>query len=548
MDISDDWGLDFVNNEIDHTAGHAITSVTNANPAVVTMTAHGYTAGDKIFITGVTGMTELNNKWWLVGTVGGANTFNLNDMNDTALDASGYSAGTGGAAAKKWSVRDVYSYFMDLMDDADNMDDPIPMKYDTPTEYQILEPWTFADEADATKFLQGGAITLKDSVNGDDIWANIYSVGSPLANDTDIYILQDGSVVTSFWETNHFDILLKVQNNGTPIDSGNLVVFARELGDRYTFFDVAAPSGRQVAAIATENDINDNEGGGSVVGVTLSYAGGYTDDFASGGTYDYKIDCGGNTLADTYEYLKYITRRGSTFTIDSTIQGQYYTKVKGSDYTPVPSAPFGTFAGGTFFGAPGIVVTNMAGSDTNNYVLIDSGGTQRTPPVSVNITVDKVVSGDSVAVFRLTNTLALGGVINKTEYTTAGTGNDAGSGTVTVVGDISQDTPASGWIRLGATGKRYAYTSWSGSVFTLSGTTTEPNNDVAAYVPLIDEAATGTSINSAAMTYDADIPVLVRVRKYGGAGSSIQPFEIESTIGTNGATVSAIRTEDTVVT
>jgi len=327
-----------------------------------------------------------------------------------------------------------------------------------------------------------------------------------------------------------------------------LVVFARELGDRYTFFDVAAPSGRQVAAIATENDINDTEGGGSVVGVTLSYAGGYSDDFASGGTYDYEIDCGGNTLADVYEYLKYITRRGSTFTIDSTIQGQYYTKVKGSDYTPVPSAPFGTFAGGTFFGAPGIVVTNMAGSDTNNYVLIDSSGTQRTPPVSVNITVDKVVSGDSVAVFRLTNTLALGGVINKTEYTTTAADNDLGDGAIVVTTTISPDTPAAGWIRVGSTGKRYAYTSWSGSTFTLSGTLAENQKSVDAYVPLIDEPASGISITSGAMTYDSPIPVLVRVRKYGGAGSSIQPFEIESTIGENGATVSAIRTEDTVVT
>ncbi len=46
------------------TAGAA--GVTKANPAVVTATAHGLVGGDKIWISGVTGMTQLNNKPYIV--------------------------------------------------------------------------------------------------------------------------------------------------------------------------------------------------------------------------------------------------------------------------------------------------------------------------------------------------------------------------------------------------------------------------------------------------------------------------------------------------
>jgi hypothetical protein len=40
----------------------SITAVTQANPAAVTISSHGYATNDRIFITGVVGMTELNNR------------------------------------------------------------------------------------------------------------------------------------------------------------------------------------------------------------------------------------------------------------------------------------------------------------------------------------------------------------------------------------------------------------------------------------------------------------------------------------------------------
>ncbi len=71
-----------------------ITAVTQANPAVVTSSSHGFSNGDKVFITGVVGMTEINNTEF---TVAGAttNTFELSGINSSAFTAYS-SAGTVG--------------------------------------------------------------------------------------------------------------------------------------------------------------------------------------------------------------------------------------------------------------------------------------------------------------------------------------------------------------------------------------------------------------------------------------------------------------------
>ena len=76
-----------------------ITGVTAADPAVVTATAHGLATGDRVRITGVAGMTELNGNTYTIEVVN-ANSFNL-----VGVDSSAYTAySTGGAAALLGSV------------------------------------------------------------------------------------------------------------------------------------------------------------------------------------------------------------------------------------------------------------------------------------------------------------------------------------------------------------------------------------------------------------------------------------------------------------
>lgn len=60
----------------------AITAITKANPGVVTSTSHGLSDGDVIKITGVVGMTELNDEVFIVNVLT-ANTFELVDTDTT---------------------------------------------------------------------------------------------------------------------------------------------------------------------------------------------------------------------------------------------------------------------------------------------------------------------------------------------------------------------------------------------------------------------------------------------------------------------------------
>jgi hypothetical protein len=85
-------------------ASQSITAITQANPAVVTITSHTFTNGDRVLISGVAGMTELNNREFTVANTT-ANTFELSGIDSTAFDA--YTSG--GTASKIVEVTTTYS-------------------------------------------------------------------------------------------------------------------------------------------------------------------------------------------------------------------------------------------------------------------------------------------------------------------------------------------------------------------------------------------------------------------------------------------------------
>ena len=64
----------------------------------------------------------------------------------------------------------------------------------------------------------------------------------------------------------------------------------------------------------------------------------------------------------------------------------------------IKTAPFGTFAGGKFYGARGVYVYNMAGADANNYQLTDSTDTIQVPPstVATTVTVQDLVTASVI--------------------------------------------------------------------------------------------------------------------------------------------------------
>ena len=77
-----------------------ITGITKANPAVVTSNGHGYTNGNEIKIRSVVGMTEVNEKRFLVANVT-TNTFSLTDKDGTNINSTAFTAYTSGGIVNR---------------------------------------------------------------------------------------------------------------------------------------------------------------------------------------------------------------------------------------------------------------------------------------------------------------------------------------------------------------------------------------------------------------------------------------------------------------
>jgi hypothetical protein len=430
---------------------------------------------------------------------------------------------------------------MALFDDAGQMDDTVPMKANTPTEYETINGWTFNSDDDLA-YLTGGSVKVGAT---DDLWANFYNLGTLKAG-TVLYVEQNGSLVTyTGWgyTSGDIDVLVKVRATGSDVDSREVSIFARNLGDTYDVFTIAAPAtgGRNPVPVSTATDPNDDSGTASNGGITITF-GTVSKDIGDGlgaVNYDVLINGNGLTSAQVYKALKYETRRQSTGDIDAgagSVIGRFY-RLANAGYTEVKNSPFGSYAGGIFFGARGIWLENI--SDPNNRELIDAAGVSHIPPVSITFTVTSVVSGDRVLVARSTGSGSV--IVNKSQFTLNGIHSAAT--TIVVNEAVGADIPDAGVIRVDDVRYTYGAVNRGTKTFSsLSATVTAAAN-TPTYVPLIDDTASGTSIVSPAMIYASDFDVVYRVRKKG-----IIPFENSAVVGSAGQSVSAIRTTDTIVT
>lgn len=398
-----------------------------------------------------------------------------------------------------------YSYYIvDLTNGGRN---PIPLQTGNDLDNQTGY-WTFTGSSGTGTFVVGeviaksgtdkkGVITAVTGTPGTTPVITYYLIGDPITNfangDTSVVGATSSASVTA----------------GTPAAAG--------------------PSALGTAPVITHGGLAD---GGS-------------NDIDENGTpenYSITIDCNQNSLANVYQYSKYITRRGSIATTDTDgLQGQFYI---GSDYrlrysgsitgtfaegntctqtstgakgtivevnttdkivvlrnsrgtfnttnivtddiaagtftpnseasavTPIAAAPFGTFAGGKFFCAPGVVLSDYLTADANNFQLVDDNGTVRLAPTKATITVSNTRAADKIAVFRLTGS---GGDINKAEYNATVQSQAA---TTAIMGTtITSDSPGKsvgGVLRLVDTSAnteyRLRFSSWASSTFTLAYT------------------------------------------------------------------------------
>ena len=89
-------------------ANQNVVSVTQANPGVMEVTAHGRANGDEIYVSGVGGMTELNGHRYILANVT-TDTFELNDKDGNPVDTTSFTAYTsGGTIAKVYEITTPY--------------------------------------------------------------------------------------------------------------------------------------------------------------------------------------------------------------------------------------------------------------------------------------------------------------------------------------------------------------------------------------------------------------------------------------------------------
>lgn len=419
------------------------------------------------------------------------------------------------------------------------MDDDYAFVSDTPTVYRWVNDWAFGAGNTDTQFLSGGSI---ESADADDLWSNLYSIGSQESG-TQIYIIQNDAEVTPWWGTGNIDILIQVKSGGAWIQSdntagvptnGGLWAYAREWGDAYdhNFVDLSG-GGSNPVGINTAADINIVTASGTVAGwtdVTITF-GSVQKDLNNGNglqPYDVVVDGAGRSVLSVYERLKYVTRYGELNDVGGDA-GQEYRSANEGTYTDVKTAPFGTFAGTTIYGARGIWIENTLTAD---YSLIDANGTIQDPPNYQKVIASHTtLSGCQIFVAEIDGS----GDVIKNQYGVLSTT----SNTLTASGTLDiNKVPQSGVFRVND--NVYVFTSFSGADFL--GVTPDPTGEAGQgnlYVPLMDRLADAAQEQSDNVIYSGDIDVKTVVRKYG-----FKPYTTDTTFGSTGLSFSPILTTD----
>jgi hypothetical protein len=249
-----------------------------------------------------------------------------------------------------------------------------------------------------------------------------------------------------------------------------------------------------------------------------------------------------HTTAPTKMWIQLLTGVAPTGGLTITGTTTLATAVQGIVTTrTVPKVFLGSYTG-TLIGAFGIGVDadDLTASDTIQDLL----GTTQIPPNNVVFTVSGVVAGEDYVLVGpkdTGNSFKFDQLTLNTSLTTVGVTS------VVVTTTIPADTPAAGTIRIQLdTGvyKRVAYTSWTGSTFTIGSTdfnvdvATAPRNVWISYLDLLADDT------SEAFTTIFDVSRLLYIRVRNGGVTPIKTFESPGTLGSAGGSAAALRITD----
>lgn len=89
----------------------ATTGITIASPGVWNVAAHGYSVGDWLYVSGVTGTLAnlVSGRYLKVGTVPDADRFTLTDLAGAAINTTGYTVTAAGSVARVYEIATTYA-------------------------------------------------------------------------------------------------------------------------------------------------------------------------------------------------------------------------------------------------------------------------------------------------------------------------------------------------------------------------------------------------------------------------------------------------------
>ena len=161
------WSLDHyapTSDPFDGTA-LAISGITKANPGVVTCATHGLTTGDRVYISGVVGMTEVNNKIFTV-TVLTTTTFELDEVDTTGYTTYS-SAGNVYKTNNDWPG--AVTFFEQRLCFGRTDDDPHKIWMSKSADYEDMTTGTNDDDAIAYTIASGKVNAIHWLVGADDL-------------------------------------------------------------------------------------------------------------------------------------------------------------------------------------------------------------------------------------------------------------------------------------------------------------------------------------------------------------------------------------------
>lgn len=295
-------------------------------------------------------------------------------------------------------------------------DNGVLLDYDNTLKIWWVRRVTGTTWANATTTITSGtggnATGSTSKTTGESLFSNVYSIGSLEPTTTNnLYVEQNAALIPQYWGTGHINLVLKVKQASTLIDTGFVTIFCREYSDLFSHYKIdLSGGGTNPAPLGTSDDVNNHTASGTISALTVTItAGAITRDISDGAglqPYDIEINCGNAaSLQEVYEFTKLYSSRGQT--------GKFYTAAN-TGYLEVVPAPYGTFAGGKFFGARGVWFTNIPAQDNKptKFQVTDSNNVIRSPLASYAFSVTNVIDGTEVRIFKQSDLTELGGAEN----------------------------------------------------------------------------------------------------------------------------------------